>query len=1080
MFHIIGGESPSRRVTYALKESDVHIEYTATRTSEIMHVYDSVTEKCVASFVNKLALPKMSVEDDGQNNLPMEVLKVTGSRADEFLHMMGVGQDFPVSPYVYGFEQVANRRLTQMKGMVYTIHGQSSVATLQRIGASVEDYLYELQELKAIAEAKDLDLSWADKSKKDYRLLVSNEDAEAFFEELEATEEMTGFDTETTGLLVGRTKRDVLVGLSISYKDHAGFYVPLQHKRFANIEMGMETFLARLKPFIQRGSKKAKELVTHNGGFDWKVMKMYGIDLNIVYDTFIRQGLKAISEAKNVMKLKEIVKRVLNYDVIELSDMYKPRSKADILGVKKSVAEFDLYVDEITRYKLARAESFDDLKYDFRFASAEFATLYGAADGDFPRLIHKIQDETWDKALDFIYRLEINLIPVLGEQEYYGVRAIESEFVRLYDETVAKLDTLEAQIYSLVGEEFNLNSPPQKARVVFEVLGCPVLPRFRNKSGSLKTDKDTMKTLADYKNEDGTPRFPAIALMSQHTKLSTLVKSFYSKLPKLLTDSFLFPNYRQLGTETGRISCNSPNLQQTEKTSRKYMIPDTDDHYFLICDYSQVEYRIMAGMSGEKKVVDFFANNPEADYHILAYANMMGKAYEDVTSAERKIGKVLNFGTTYGLEDENLALSLFGDNTEFHQRMASAKRAQYFGGVPVLRDYFESIRDEAQARGYVRTLFGRMRVIPEFNYEGKTPAYKIQAGRRKAGNMPVQGTAADLMKLAMIRVRAAIRKAGFMEDDIRLVMNIHDELVVQVHKSINMWYALSIIRKAMEIDMSKYGFPPLYVGANVGTSWSDGKADELEAPVLLMDEKIAEVEAKLARGEELPTYQNPKEIWGNEISYFALRQVEKEIRENNLKTIGECYKNIRIMKYARHFEVEREIDGKVKSVGFDNNIITLLLDGTHTAESIWANFEEISTTMEIVKYKPSNAGTVAVELPDDENSFLELLREHIRFDRQKRVLHLKLVDMDSKFLSILNEILVDSTALNNFRSDQVFCNINIEIGEDYNHYVKFRGLLSGFMPTIKDLMTVHLRGGDYSPFEHVATQVGDTLLKESV
>lgn len=1084
MFFLLNGEQPSKRVNLHLKQDDLYIEYMGTRTKELMHVYENNT--CVASFYRVLSLVQVKDDIDTKNTAASdpaaatrkEILKVAGAKWKEYKHYMGIQSDIPHETIIQGFESAPSKGLTLNKQLKYAVESQSTGHVIKKIGNSIEDYLYELRELTQIADEKGLDLAWT--KDKDYRILIEDDEVEAFLQGLDQTTEIVGFDTETTGLLVGRAKLDILVGISMSYQDHTGVYIPLQHKRFANVAMGQAQLLAKLKPYIDRHSPKRKDLVTHNGGFDWKTLKMYDIDLNIVYDTFIRQGLKAISEAKNIRKLKEIAKKTLGYDVVELEDMYANRTKQDIKDVQIAVFEKGLYVDDITRYKLERAENFSDLRYDFRFVGYDFARIYGSADGDFPRLIHKLQDAEWDKTLDFVYRLEINLIPVLGEQEYYGVRGIREEFMNLLTTTQAQVADLQAQIYKLVGYEFNIDSGQQKAKVLYEDLGCPVLKRFKTKKGGLKTDADTLKTLAGFKNEDGTPRFPVIPLIQKYTKLNTLIKNFYGKLPNLLHSGFFFPSYMQLGTETGRISCGRPNLQQTEPSSRKYMIPDTDEHYFLICDYSQVEYRIMAGMSGEKKVVDFFANNPEADYHILAYANMMGKAYEDVTSAERKIGKVLNFGTTYGLEDEALALALFGDSTPYHQQLARQKREQYFGGVPILRDYFERIRDEAQANGYVRTLYNRVRHIPEFNYEGYTPDFKIQSGRRKAGNMPVQGTAADIMKIAMIRVHRAIRKAGFTEDKIRLVMNIHDELVIQVHKSVNMWYALSIVRKAMEIDMSAYGFPPLYIGANVGNSWSDGKADHLEAPVLLMDEKMAEIQAKIENGETLETYDDPRSVWADEISKFALRQVEKEIRENNLTTFAECYKNLRVMKYARHFETKRVVikDGKeeTKKYSFDNNIISLFLDRSNTAESVWANLPTLLAEMPIVEYRPEDNQTTAKVLPETDSGIITLLREHIQLDRQQRTLTLNLTSADSDFLSILDSLMIDLRDKWHYQSNQELFKVTVNIpDQQFSHTLPMRVYMSGCVVILKDLMMAHLFGGDYNALRVQAQSVKNAL-----
>src|SRR5699024_5215405 len=225
----------------------------------------------------------------------------------------------------------------------------------------------------------------------------------------------------------------------------------------------------------------------------------------------------------------------------------------------------------------------------------------------------------------------------------------------------------------------------------------------------------------------------------------------------------------------------------------------------------------------------------EADYHIMAYSNMMKKPYEDVTSEERSTGKVLNFGTSYGLEDASLAMNLYGDDSRFSQKKAAQARKDYFDGVPYIRDYFKEKQDESERKGYSKTMFGRKRQILEFSGNGRVSEYRRASGRRKGGNHTVQGTAADILKMAMARLREFFRREGYYEDMVRLVMNIHDEVVIQVHKSINSYYAVKIVREAMEIDFSKYGFPPLYIGAIVGYSWFDGQLDDdLEAPVYLL------------------------------------------------------------------------------------------------------------------------------------------------------------------------------------------------------------------------------------------------------
>src|SRR5699024_8476756 len=422
----------------------------------------------------------------------------------------------------------------------------------------------------------------------------------------------------------------------------------------------------------------------------------------------------------------------------------------------------------------------------------------------------------WDHKMDFIYRVEMEQIPVLGEQEYYGVRVNKKSFEKLYEDALERKEELERKIFEEAGEEFNINSTQQKAKIIFDKMGCPKKDRYKTKKGNWGTGKDVLKDLVKYKDKNGDQKYPIAEYLQKYSKVQKLIDSFYGKIPKLVVDGYIFTNYNQMGTGTGRVSNSKPNLQQTEPTSRMAMLPESDDYYFLICDYSQVEYRVMAGMGKEEKVVKFFRDNAEADYHTMAYANMMGKAYEDVTGDERSIGKVLNFGVTYGLEDASLAMNLYGDDSRFSQKKAAKSRKEYFEGVPNIRDFFEKKKDEAQSRGYASTMFKRRRDIVEFQRNRKLSDYEIGSGRRKGGNHPVQGTAADILKMAMARIRKFFRDEGYYEDMVRLVMNIHDEVVIQVHKSINPYYATNIVRKAMEMDFSKYGFPPLYIGAIVG------------------------------------------------------------------------------------------------------------------------------------------------------------------------------------------------------------------------------------------------------------------------
>lgn len=1064
IFTLLGGEKPrEKRIVAEGTISEKYVEYLANRTKEILNIYkDNTKTICLGSIYKSKPSTALATDDCR--------VSVAGDWED-FAYLIGENLKHGVVPpllHESGLEVVnSNAKIIKNKEMNYKVFSDvKEVYDVQKHGNSVLNFLYNSKTVVEIAKEKKLDLSWVEK--KNYRILTDTDEIMEWVKGLEETDEIVGFDTETSGLLVNSSSVDIIVGICMSYEDNAGVYFPINHVNIDNVEMGQDNLIKLLRPFIDKRSKRRKKLVTHNGSFDIKVMHSVGVYLNVVLDTFARFSLTAIAEAEFNSGLKTIAKNMLNIDVIDLSDMYNNKTKKDIEAVKDAIFNQGLYVDALSKYHIERSKEWKDLKFDFRFAPRDFVEIYGSADADFPRLIHKLMDITWDSDLDMIYNLEIGVMPAIAEQEYYGVKAVESEFHNLYDNAVAKLKLLEEEIYAIAGKRFDIGSPKQKSKILFEDMGCPVLDRFYTKSGAIGTGKDVLEALDGYKYKDGSPIYPIASLLQKHSKLVKLISSFYGKLPNLIHAEHLYPSYKSFGAETGRFSCSNPNLQQTEPTSRHYMIPDSDDYYFLICDYSQVEYRIMAGLSNETKVIDFFKSNPEADYHIMAVSNMMGIPYEDVTPKQRKLGKKLNFGTTYGLGDMNLALNLYGNTTPLHQMMARQSREMYFAGVPVLRDYFEKKRDEAQEDGYAKTMFGRIRDIKEFS--SKNPeSWQIASGRRKAGNMGVQGTAADLQKMALTRIYHGFKKKGHWEDEARIVMNIHDEVVVQVHKSLNPWYALSIVKDAMEIDLSHKGFPPLYIGGNVGDSWADGKEDSLEAPVMLMDRKVKEVKELLANGtdwKDLPTYENPKSMWLEEIRKFSLEQVQEEIEKNNVQNLDDFHKAKRGLKYAMVYN-EKE--------SFENNIYEYIKDNGW--EKTYENIDEI-LNQEPIKFV-EKVTTKGKEIQDGYTTLKDYINSRLTFNKETRTLTVHLLDNDSDLMTYIDFMLVESSELTAFDSRNIPLKLQVKIGDNGlpPEEIRFRRLLSGFLPLFKELIGTHLTGGSYVDYKDKIEDKGNELLK---
>lgn len=733
--------------------------------------------------------------------------------------------------------------------------------------------IVNIQSLDFISMKKDI--TWM--KERNYRIVNTEEDLIEYAERLKATKSIVGFDTETSGLRINRfaldhPNRDNLVGICLSIEDKEGIYIPIRQAKFNNLD---EKFVMdTLQPYLCSKGEFKRDLVTHYGSFDWKVMYAYGWDLNITDDTYILQYLIDVREANAVKKLKVMSEKILGLQMIDLEDFFP-----SVRGGKRGNIQFSLLPYESVRH-------------------------YGPVDSDVTRELYFHLRPKLPADMNLVYGTEIDLLKRLGKVEYYGIKIDIQKMIEIKESTAIEKIELEKTIYEMAGETFNINSGPQLARIMFDKLGYP--SHGVTASGERSTGKDVLNQLSMDRNKDGSLTHPFAAMILDYKKKEKLLNSFLDKLLRENVEGYIFPKYNQAGTQSGRISGNNPNLQQTSGAIRELFIPDSDDYYFLVVDYSQVEYRIMAGLANQEDLVAFFRDNPEADFHIMMYAQMYGVDYKSVTSKQRKTGKTLNFGISYGMSPASLAIKLFGSNTKEQVQDAEDKIRDYFDSVANIRDYMTTVKDLAQSRGFVKTLFMRRRHIPEFAKDRAEPPkyYEVERGKRKAGNTVVQGTAADIMKLAHTRVESALDKANL---DVRVVASIHDELVILVNKKYNYWYMINLVRKAMEIDLSSLNFPPLYIGANVGKTWGDGKKDSLEAPVKLMDLRGKEYREM---GMHRETLENPTEEFAKELKVFALGEMLLEIETMRadfeaglpntfeVKTPEDAWKIQRLAKFA--------------------------------------------------------------------------------------------------------------------------------------------------------------------------------------
>lgn len=923
---------------------------------------------------------------------------------------------------VEGTEEVDVEQDDKVKGSV-TVDKEKWGQLLQLNTVSdgnynVSEFIYESYTKEEVLRGKDL--TWL--KGKDYRVLRTKEELDNYIELLQGLPKDTllGLDTETTGLRINHLKTDDIVGISISHKEDFGVYIPLKQKNGDNQEYTTEEVMEKLKPIIDKNVDGSLQSLLMNAVFDWKVFKMYGIEINVhtdlmfmlmlirhgegyelnerdfyvhygrmgynsdqLHDMYNRTEIllnKKIKpkyytnpleipdvELQRPRSLKGSIEFYFGYDVLELSDMFKSKSATDFDNAKKMVTMGGT-IDPITKRKLMVEDLGKGMLFDFRYAPEWFYTIYGPADADFPIMLYRKLTESggdWEKfkgSLDTVMQIEMSNIETIGEQEFYGVYLDEEGIINLGTKAKEEMSKIEEEILSIVGHDFNFNSPKEKAEIMFEELNYPKLERFKTKTGGYSTGKETLDYLVQFKEEDGSFKYPLANLLKKHSKLSKQISSFYDSLPKLTDNGFLNPSFHVMGAATGRISCSEPNVQQMEPSSRAYILP-REGMYFSVCDFSQVERRLMGGLSGDPGINQRFIDDKEADSHIQTYANMMNVPYELVDGKMRKIGKTLNFATGYGISAKNLAITLYGNDDKKYVAMAQDLINKYFESVPVYKQFSDNTITKAKSKGYSETYFGRRRNIKEYNLKNPRE-YQLASGDRAAVNMVVQGTAADILKLAMARLRSNFRKHGYFEDEARMVMNVHDEVSYEIANHVHPYIVCHIMKTSMEVNLMKYGFPPLYAGMNLGHCWKDGKRDDLEAPVILMEE-MSEKGRKML---ELPKEDRPKfsgdpvDFWRDEIIKFSIREAYKETRKGYIsqgeempyKSLDDFHKNMRVTKYVGYLE---ELEGHEPYVDLGEVSLDYMMACMYlmdTPEEIYDNHLKILKGEEVIKDKVIN------------------------------------------------------------------------------------------------------------------------------
>ncbi|MFQ2454517.1 DNA polymerase I [Aeromonas caviae] len=597
----------------------------------------------------------------------------------------------------------------------------------------------------------------------DYRCILDEAEFDEWLARLQAAP-LFAFDTETTSLDYMEAR---VVGVSFAIESGKAAYVPFGHDYLgAPVQLSEALVLGKLKPLLE---DPARLKVGQNLKYDRNVLLNHGIELQgIAYDTMLESYVLNSTASRHDMD--SLARRYLNVETISFEDIAGK-------GVKQLT---------------------------FNQIELEQAAPYAAEDADITLRLHQA---LWGKlsaepGLAKVFsEIELPLLPVLARMERLGT-TIEPKLLHQQSQEIeVRLAELEKQAHELAGQEFNLSSPKQLGEILFTKLGLPIIKK--TPKGAPSTAEEVLAELAE------TYELPR--LLMEHRGLAKLKSTYTDKLPLMIKPQTgrVHTSYHQAVAATGRLSSTDPNLQnipvrnEQGRRIRQAFIPCAG-YKLVAADYSQIELRIMAHLSGDKGLLTAFAEGK--DIHKATAAEVFGVALDAVTSDMRRSAKAINFGLIYGMSAFGLAKQLGIGRAEAQKYMDL-----YFERYPGVLEYMERTRQQADAQGYVETLFGRRLYLPDIKSRN---AGLRRAAERAAINAPMQGTAADIIKRAMINVDGWIR--GIEDESIRMLMQVHDELVFEIREEKLEEY-IALIKEKMSGAAELY--VPLVVEAGTGDNW---------------------------------------------------------------------------------------------------------------------------------------------------------------------------------------------------------------------------------------------------------------------
>ena len=614
-------------------------------------------------------------------------------------------------------------------------------------------------------------------------VIVHNDSLDSVLQEFMDYDGLIAFDTETTGLnITFRSQQgcgDTIVGFSLSYKEGEGYYFPLAHKKFDNLTDDITYFMqTKIKPILE-----GKQIICHNTSFDWKVAYLYGLNTNVVFDTMIAFNCTFRYQYGITYEtgLKALAKNILGLDMFELSDF--------VIGEWGST---DI--------------NFSDLPY-------ELVRRYAPTDADMTLALYnwlKFNNVLEKYNAQRVHDLEVQFAKVVGYSELWGYHVDMKRLPDMVEKNTKQLEEAKAEMFRIVGHEFNPNSPVQLKKIMYEELGIEKI------GGQDSTKAEILKELAKMQNPDGTPKYPFVTTLLDYRNKEGTNKNFIKKREEFITpDGFIFPHVFQFGTDTGRVSIKEPNYQSYDKLVKHYIVP-REGYIHFDCDYSQIEYRVLASMAQQTNLCEAFAD-ADMDYHTYQAARMFNVPYASVTSELRKQSKGINFGLPYGMQDRSLGKRIFGQATPENTAKAAQLRKKYFQGQEKIQQFFDVVRSKGVADGYTETWLGRRRYYDKQRFD-------TESIRRQAGNHAIQGSAADIFKIGVVSMFDMMVRNGWLG---KVLINcfVHDEILMEIHSSINPYEFLKYWREEYQVKIK--GFCQLYAGAGFGRNWYEAKSQDL-------------------------------------------------------------------------------------------------------------------------------------------------------------------------------------------------------------------------------------------------------------